>query len=82
MPQVILHIFLTSNSLYILFASSNLNIILRIISNLTVIVDSDGSTCSMAAFTFGGDTYTRSYDIKVRISIHYSILSVSFHSAK
>jgi len=30
-----------------------------------MIVDSDGSTCSIAAFTFGGDTYTRSYDIKV-----------------
>jgi len=30
-----------------------------------MIVDSDGSTCSMASFVFGGDTYTRSYDIKV-----------------
>ena len=32
-----------------------------------VFVDSDGSTCSKATFTFGGGSTSRKYDIKVPI---------------
>ena len=39
-----------------------------------VFVDSDGSTCSKATFTFGGGSTSRKYDIKVHIrepDIHF-----------
>ena len=37
-----------------------------------VFVDSDGSTCSKATFTFGGGSTSRKYDIKVCTYLYMS----------